>query len=763
MPAGSALLVVLAHAVTANTLTVNGTGDTAVADGVCTLREAFAAASGSPNADCGTATGDVTIAFSVTTPATITVGTPLTLGSFAGGVTSLTVSGPGEAKLTVDGGNATNIFALTSYASTRVTFSGLTIAHGIRPVSTGWAGAITANVPMTLDHVTFTGEQSVAVVLASGSGYGATGLTNYVTSSTFSQNAAIGLWVQAADPVSIDQSSFIGNTGLNSTGAGAILCGNYTTVSAARSYFYGNSSWGDGGAIECGGALTLTDDVFDSNQSGVMVGSPGGRGGAVFFSGPYSPVMPLIVSRCTFSNNVAHGDGGALLLNNLTTSALDNTTFFGNQANATGGAIGSYGSITTSLVNVTVVGNTSGMSVASGGGGIAFDSGTMTLESTIVSGNANHLGGVTPAPDCTVLTGGQHIVSLGYDFFGSLAGCALTQDATDVVGAALLLDTALARNGNSVAAGATADVYAGTLLPAAGSPVINAGPTTCAGTASVDERQATRTVLDCDSGAVETPCGNSVTDPGEECDTGASLANTGACTLGCRSAVCGDGFVWTDHEQCDLGAGNSATGACTPACKNAVCGDGYVWSGHEQCDNGGSNGATTCAYGQTSCSVCTASCTTAAGTPSYCGDGAVDPSHEQCDNGSSNGATACAYGQASCTVCTTACTTAAGTTSYCGDGVLDANHEQCDAGAANTLACAYGQQSCTVCSPTCVSQAGTTSYCGDGVLDANHEACDAGTANTLACAYGQHSCTVCSPTCASQAGTTSYCGDGKVD
>ena len=59
-----------------------------------------------------------------------------------------------------------------------------------------------------------------------------------------------------------------------------------------------------------------------------------------------------------------------------------------------------------------------------------------------------------------------------------------------------------------------------------------------------------------------------------------------------------------------------------------------------------------------------------------CGNGIVDPD-EACDNGTDNGRTACAYGETSCTVCTANCQVAEGSTAYCGDGIVQSN-EKCD-------------------------------------------------------------------------------------
>ena len=54
-------------------------------------------------------------------------------------------------------------------------------------------------------------------------------------------------------------------------------------------------------------------------------------------------------------------------------------------------------------------------------------------------------------------------------------------------------------------------------------------------------------------------CGNSVLDPGEQCDLG--FANNaddhGPCTQVCEIAFCGDGLVRADTEACDLGPNNN--------------------------------------------------------------------------------------------------------------------------------------------------------------------------------------------------------------
>jgi len=66
----------------------------------------------------------------------------------------------------------------------------------------------------------------------------------------------------------------------------------------------------------------------------------------------------------------------------------------------------------------------------------------------------------------------------------------------------------------------------------------------------------------------------------------------------------------------------------------AECGNGSVMTGVEECDDNNTT-TETCAYGETECTVCNASCQLVAGETSYCGDGDVQQGVEQCDDGNS--------------------------------------------------------------------------------------------------------------------------------
>ena len=278
-------------------------------------------------------------------------------------------------------------------------------------------------------------------------------------------------------------------------------------------------------------------------------------------------------------------------------------------------------------------------------------------------------------------------------------------------------------------------------------------------------------------------CGDGVrTSVYEVCDDG-NNEDGDYCSAYCEKVTgsCGDGIIQS-NEECDemdengksCAYGETSCTVCTANCQQAAgstsfCGDGNIDAGNnEACDNGSDNGRTDCAYGETSCELCTNQCQKTAGATSYCGDGNIDAENsESCDNGAENGRTNCAYGETGCELCTTQCRKIAGATSYCGDGNIDTtNNEACDNGADNGRTnCAYGETGCELCTTQCQKTAGATSFCGDGIVDAvNNEACDNGFANGLSdCIYGETNCIVCTNECQENQGVTSFCGDGLVD
>jgi len=321
-------------------------------------------------------------------------------------------------------------------------------------------------------------------------------------------------------------------------------------------------------------------------------------------------------------------------------------------------------------------------------------------------------------------------------------------------------------------------------------------------------------------------CGDGTKQNNEQCDKGGENGTTTECSYGNKSCTlcaadctefagnphfCGD-EVKDDGENCDQGELNGSYGHCKLDCSGIGehCGDGTV-NGDEECDEGdGSNGngkVTDCAYGETSCTLCSSDCKHFNGNTAYCGDGTKQDNeacddgntldgdycsadcqtitgscgdgtkqgNEACDDGNNEDGDYCSRDCQNVTgkcgdgekqtneicddkenngkykltyppYCNSACNGYGG---YCNDGNVDSEGgEQCDEGENNgKIACEYGETSCTVCNSNCQIRNGETAYCGDGTKQDN-EACDDG--NTLDGDYCSYNCQT----------VTGYCGDG---
>ncbi|MBO7126051.1 DUF1566 domain-containing protein [bacterium] len=246
-------------------------------------------------------------------------------------------------------------------------------------------------------------------------------------------------------------------------------------------------------------------------------------------------------------------------------------------------------------------------------------------------------------------------------------------------------------------------------------------------------------------------CGDGEVNGSEKCDDGdEENGNYGKCKTDCSGPGerCGDGTIQTEHgEVCDDGEDNgtyslNAPGHCNSDCKGygegGICGDG-TQQPEEACDRGEDlNGRESCAYGQTSCEVCSTRCTLTAGKTAYCGDGHRDSDYEECDRGAENAD----YNAP----CNTECS---GVPPKCGDGNIDETFgETCDDGEDNGT---YLFEQPGSCNSNCQGQ-GEGGWCGDGTQNGG-ESCDAGILNNGA--YGG----LCDTTCS---GSPTYCGDGKI-
>lgn len=541
----------------AATITVNGSGDTAADDGVCTLREAIdAAVSNLPSGDTTgtpcTAGDDIdeTITFNIAqTGPTIT----LTSGLFIQDDIGVTIQGPGAGSLTVDGnGTAGRVFAfddgITSGSTAIFEISGLTITGG-----EGGVALTDGTSQLTLDGVaiiqnTLTGDG--AGVLSDDSNGGTTGSPTLV----------------------VKNSTIKGNT--SSANGGGIACFNGSTVTIENSTIAGNSSGANGGGIlnSGGSAMTILKSTIFDNTTGIS-GTP--TGGGIQNEGALSS---LTITNSTLSDNQSDGDGGGI--------------------NNTGD-----GTTTVTLLNVTITRNTADFdegSVGDGGGISQADgAGPFTVTNSIIAGNFDSGGGGSVFPDCfTASDDASDVVSDGNNLIGDIVGCGDNTFDTDPTtlndqvgdsGGLGLLDPLLAAldpaDGGDPANGGLTGIHS----PTDDSTAIDGVDESIAAAPGEDQRGTTRPVgTTSDIGAVEVFCGDSVIQSGETCDNGASNSDTtaDACRTTCVSAACSDGVIDTG-EECDDGASNddTAADACRTACVNPACGDGATDTG-EGCDDG---------------------------------------------------------------------------------------------------------------------------------------------------------------------------------
>jgi len=191
----------------------------------------------------------------------------------------------------------------------------------------------------------------------------------------------------------------------------------------------------------------------------------------------------------------------------------------------------------------------------------------------------------------------------------------------ELCGDGIINNTTVRSNEACDTGGASQTCNADCSLPACGDGIVNAAftPPGSPGPEQCDPPTADG----CSDRCRFESCGNSVLDPGEQCDDGTNLPGSGC--AGCHLEICGNGILDLG-EECDDGNASDtdfcvSSSSAPSSCKLARCGDGHVEVGVEQCDDGGLNGTP----GQ-----CSATCRIA-----VCGNGILDAG-EECDDGNTN-------------------------------------------------------------------------------------------------------------------------------
>jgi hypothetical protein len=296
------------------------------------LRAAIDAANASPGADSIDIADGLKGTISLTSPLSVTE--------------DLTITGSGQAKLTVSGGSATRAMSVAG-AETHLALRQLTIADGLASAPAGTAvggGLLNDGASVSVDHVTFDGNRAVG------------------------HRAAGGAVANLGGTFLADHTDFVGNGVQCDDGqecfGGAVFNDHGAAVQIDHATFSNNTSaagGANGGAIDVvnGSVVNLDHCTFDGNEA---LGAPGNyaAGGAIHaiptgLSGSSTPT--LNVSHCSFTNNRSHiranvpagpdasgqGFGGAIMIEFGPTAVVEHSTFDGNLAQGRSGGDGAAG------------------------------------------------------------------------------------------------------------------------------------------------------------------------------------------------------------------------------------------------------------------------------------------------------------------------------------------------------------------------------------------------------------------------------------
>lgn len=510
LAAGTAAAALGGHA-SAATITVNSLADATVAgNGQCTLREALNNANANADTtggDCAAGTGTDTISLPLT--GTIVLG-----GTQLSITDSAVIQGPAAGTLTIDGNGASRIFYIYNNAALLdVTISRLTLTGG---TSASGSAVSEKGENLTLSNVTITANTSGrgAVALPAGgtlniqssvisgntggSGGGAvfakssTALT--INNSTLSGNQTTGKGGAAflylsSGTIAITNSSITGNSA-GSRGGGLFLYSFTAAVTVSSSVVSGNTATSRGGGFflyKVNGPVTVSDTTISGNTSN-------NRGGGLFLYKSTGPGVVTIQRSTISGNSAAFAGGGLFFYKTASTQTLEDTTVSGNTTNQAGGGIylkGPFGAgQLLDIRSTTMMSNTAATSGGNIEGGTSAND--IHITNSIVAGGAAPVG-----PD---INSNAAIISMNFSLLQSTANATVV-GANNLTGVNPLLGP-LANNGGPTQ----------TRLPAAGSPVIDAG--TAAGIPATDQRGLPRLVGPApDMGSVEVQAALAVAGP----------------------------------------------------------------------------------------------------------------------------------------------------------------------------------------------------------------------------------------------------------
>jgi hypothetical protein len=387
---------------------------------------------------------------------------------------NLTIAGPGDGALTLNGNKATRVFDIA--ASVTVTISGLTITGGS---SDQGAGIYNLGTLTVLGSSFSSDSASMSNNPSGGAIYNAGVLT--VADSNFSGDVATSAGPDAstatarggaicnAGTLTVSQCTFTGDSALASgqdtalAGGGAIYNTGTLHVSDSTVVDSFAMAGGSGYSQAWGGAIYNAGSLYCGSSS--LTGNTAEQGGGIYNVGA------LILSGSTLSGNSATGNAFGGGIDNQGTAAISSSTLSENDAE--GGPVGWGGGIANSG-NLAIIRCTLSANRVSGGaaygGGIYNDTanlegtgpGTLTVLDSTIADNTAQGGGLPQgggSADGGGIANGGVLIVLSSTVSGNSAvapagkalGGGIDNDAVGILpGAVSIQDTILA--GNSAAA-----------------------------------------------------------------------------------------------------------------------------------------------------------------------------------------------------------------------------------------------------------------------------------------------------------------------
>jgi len=369
----------------------DGVCETASGNGICTLRAAIEEANALAGAD--------TIAFSSSLPNPAIFS--ISLGSLPVS-TDLTINGGGAGSTIIDGSGFTSgIFSISGPST--VTISGVTIQNGVNSSGLKRGGAIYVSATLNLSNVVIShnSADSGGGIFASGGSVTLDHCTVTNNSATDATNSnAGGGGIYSTGMLTLNSSAVQSNS-TQREGAGIKSIGALVVTSSTIS---ANPARLDGGGLYSLGTATITSSTIDGNSSA--------GGGGIFADG-------VSLQNVTVSRNLAHVNGGGLLLIASGTSNLINSTVTQNEAVGIGGAVLTASAATIHAYNSTITSNQAGVSQM--GGGVFLTASGSSIANTVLALNyrMSKLGNVPT--DCA-----GTLTSLDYNLVQTLTDCTIT-------------------------------------------------------------------------------------------------------------------------------------------------------------------------------------------------------------------------------------------------------------------------------------------------------------------------------------------------